>query len=250
MDPGNRGMVHGITPGSAGLIGRGANSVRLFVLIRANRTGILRGAQTQQKDPLMRNTRTLTISALAAAVLLASGCSNYVKREDYDAVVSELRSRDSSLQSQIDANKSAIEQLRSSLEARLSAHEAQIQQLAGRLHVDMNVHFAYDSADLREQDRGTLDAFSQVINGHHPNAHITVEGFTDAAGNAAYNQRLGQRRADAVRDYLVSTGLGADRVTAVSYGEERKRQLSPGAWGDNGLANRRVTLVVDLPPVS
>ncbi|MCB1606978.1 MAG: OmpA family protein [Xanthomonadales bacterium] len=198
----------------------------------------------------MRNTRTLTISALAAAVLMASGCSNYVKREDYDAVVSELRSRDSSLQSQIDANKSAIEQLRSSLEARLSAHEAQIQQLAGRLHVDMNVHFAYDSADLREQDRGTLDAFSQVINGHHPNAHITVEGFTDAAGNAAYNQRLGQRRADAVRDYLVSSGLGADRVTAVSYGEERKRQLSPGAWGDNGLANRRVTLVVDLPPVS
>ena len=197
----------------------------------------------------MSKTNPLSGLLIACCALSLTACADFVKREEYDAVVSELRSRDNSLQGQIDANKASIAELRQSLESRLSAHEARINELAGRLHVDMNVHFAYDEANLRDQDRATLDSFAEVISGHHANAHVTVEGFTDAAGNASYNKRLGQRRADAVRDHLVSNGgLNADHVTAVSYGEESKRQLAPGAWGDDGLANRRVTLVVDLPP--
>jgi len=199
----------------------------------------------------MPKTNLLNGFLIACCALSLTACADFVKREEYDVVVSELRARDNNLQSQVDANKASIDQLRQSLESRLSAQEARITELAGRLHVDMNVHFAYDEADLREQDRGTLNNFVEVISNHHANAHITVEGFTDAAGNANYNKRLGQRRADAVREYLIDGGgLNADDVTAVSYGEERKRQLAPGAWGDAGLANRRVTLVVDLPPNS
>ncbi|MNC99791.1 Outer membrane porin F precursor [compost metagenome] len=76
-----------------------------------------------------------------------------------------------------------------------------------------------------------------------------MEGFADPAGSTNYNLRLGQRRADAVRDYLVANGgLGAERVRSVSYGESDDRQLAPGAWGEQGDLNRRVSLVVDLPP--
>ena len=103
---------------------------------------------------------------------------------------------------------------------------------------------------LRDVDKPALDSFAKVIREHHPQAAVTVEGFTDAAGNVGYNRQLGQRRADAVKDYLVSAGLAGDNLRAVSYGESKDRQLTPGAWGDDGLANRRVTLVVDLPPAS
>src|SRR3546814_5725798 len=76
--------------------------------------------------------------------------------------------------------------------------------------------------------------------------------FTDAAGSVAYNKKLGQERADAVRDYLIQTGgLAANQVRAVSYGKAKNRQVDPGAYGANGEANRRVALVIDhVPPAS
>ena len=61
----------------------------------------------------------------------------------------------------------------------------------------------------------------------------------------AYNKRLGQRRAEAVREHLVASGLPADKVTAVSYGDDKDKQLAPGAWGERGQANRRVALVIE-----
>jgi peptidoglycan-associated lipoprotein len=75
---------------------------------------------------------------------------------------------------------------------------------------------------------------------------ITVEGFADPAGSASYNRRLGERRADAVRDYLVQNGLSADNLRAVSYGEASNRQVERGKTRDEGASNRRVTLVVDF----
>ncbi|MBD8528273.1 OmpA family protein [Pseudomarimonas arenosa] len=194
-----------------------------------------------------KTSRALLVSGLALSL---GACSNYVKRTDFDAAMNELRARDSAIEAKADANASALAALRTSLEARLKQHEAKLAELAGRLHVDMNVHFAYDKAEVRDQDKATLDKFAKVIREHHSNAKVTVEGFTDAAGDAGYNKRLGKRRADAVRDYLVQQGLSAEQVVAVSYGESRERQQSPGAWGDNGLANRRVTLVVDVPPAT
>lgn len=96
-----------------------------------------------------------------------------------------------------------------------------------------------------------MDEFSEVVRQYDPNVVVTVEGFTDPAGDPEYNRQLGQRRANAVRDYLVAEGgLHPERVRAVSYGEDRRRMLEPGAWGDDGAANRRVSLVVDyLGPV-
>src|SRR3546814_3265672 len=86
---------------------------------------------------------------------------------------------------------------------------------------------------LREQDKPFLNEFASVIREHHPNVLVTVEGFADPAGSAAYNKRLGQRRAEAVREQLVQAGgLRADKVRAVSYGEDANRQVVAGDWGD------------------
>ena len=99
---------------------------------------------------------------------------------------------------------------------------------------------------LSAQRLSTSHRWTKVVRQYEPNVVVTVEGFTDPAGDPAYNQQLGQRRANAVREFLIADGgLHPDRVRAVSYGEDERRLVTPGAWGEQGSANRRVSLVVD-----
>ena len=169
--------------------------------------------------------------AVALGAVALTGCSQYIKRDEFDATISELRATDQRLQSQIDA---------------LSAkHDALVTQLAGRTRVDTAAHFATNDAAVADQDKPLLDDFARVIRDSHSQAVVTVEGFADPSGSAAHNRRLGLKRAQAVRDYLVSAGVGEARVRAVSYGEDRNRQVQEGATGEAGLANRRVSLLVD-----
>jgi peptidoglycan-associated lipoprotein len=121
-----------------------------------------------------------------------------------------------------------------------------VTQLAGRTRVETGAHFATGDATLAEQDKALLDDFARVIRSSHREALITVEGFADPAGFTAYNKRLGRRRAKAIRDYLTASGgLSASQVRAVSYGEDKNRQVRPGATGEGGRDNRRVALVID-----
>lgn len=186
-------------------------------------------------------TLSLPVRPLVVALALSGlvGCASYVKREDFDATVAELRAADQ-------AQNQRIDQLQASLEERFRQYDTRIAQFEGRIHVETTAHFAYGKAEVREADKPMLADFAKTLSEHHQGVVVTVEGFTDPAGSASYNQRLGQRRAEAVRDFLVSQGLSADQVRAVSYGEADNRQIRPGAWGDQGLANRRVALVIDF----
>jgi peptidoglycan-associated lipoprotein len=115
------------------------------------------------------------------------------------------------------------------------------------------VHFDFASSELREDDRPVLDRFASVVTEYYPGALVTVEGFTDPSGSAAYNLQLGKRRAEAVQEYLATSGgLTADNLKAVSYGEVRNRQVVRGAQGpgEQGIENRRVALVIDHAAVA
>ena len=137
-------------------------------------------------------------------------------------------------------------ELTDALQSKFENYDATIASLQGRVRVDMTAHFGYDASELRDEDKPALMDFSEVIRDFHPNVLVTVEGFTDPAGPAEYNKWLGQQRADAVRNYLVTQGgLNPSRVRAVSYGEDTDRQVEQGAWGDAGNSNRRVALVID-----
>ncbi|MEM9530863.1 MAG: OmpA family protein [Pseudomonadota bacterium] len=189
-----------------------------------------------------------SLTLTAALALCLSACANYVKRDEFDAAMSELRGADSAQREEMAQLRTRFGELTDDLAEKFEDYNARITELSGRLRVDMTAHFAYDDATLREQDKEALGAFAEVIRDHHPNVLVTVEGFTDSAGDADYNEWLGMERAKAARAYLVSQGLAADRVRAVSYGEDSNRQVSPGEWGDAGAANRRVALVVDHVP--
>ncbi|HEU4683643.1 MAG TPA: peptidoglycan-associated lipoprotein Pal [Nitrospira sp.] len=83
-----------------------------------------------------------------------------------------------------------------------------------------DVFFAYDSWTISEEGRQALARDAEWIKAH-PGELIKVEGHCDERGTSAYNLVLGEKRAKAVRNYLVELGVGANRLSVVSYGKER-----------------------------
>lgn len=179
--------------------------------------------------------------ALGLAALSLAGCHNYVKRDEFNSTVAELRGNIETARAE---NREQIAALGRDLEGKLKNQEVAINDLQDKLILNMTAHFDFDKADLRAKDEKALDDVASVVN-KRPDMKVTVEGYADPAGSAAYNKQLGQRRAEAVRDHLVASGLPADKVTAVSYGDDKDKQLAPGAWGERGQANRRVALVIE-----
>jgi peptidoglycan-associated lipoprotein len=199
--------------------------------------------------------RRLTQGVAMIAVAGLVGCG-YAKRDDVDAQFAQLRGEMEQEHQQIDGRVGQLDGRLNTLETRTAALErdlqamreefaAQIEDLEGMLAFNVPVNFEYDRADVRDQDRAVLDRFAAVVQEYYPGAVITVEGFTDPAGSAAYNRRLGERRATAVKDYLVQQGLLTDRIRTVSYGESADRLINDGRGPEAGLENRRVTLVID-----
>jgi peptidoglycan-associated lipoprotein len=83
-----------------------------------------------------------------------------------------------------------------------------------------DVLFGFDLAELTAEGRGTVQKNSEYLK-RWPSTKVVVEGHADSRGTNEYNLALGEKRADVTRDYLVSLGIGNDRVTIVSKGEEQ-----------------------------
>lgn len=198
------------------------------------------------------------VGALGVAIGLG-GCAAKVTREDFSAEVTRLREEvqagDAQLGSRIDSTNQLVtdhtrrlDALDQELQAFRSEYNVSIERTRDLMKFNLPVHFEFSKSEVREADRPVLDRFATVVKEYYPGALVTVEGFTDPAGSAAYNQRLGQRRANAVKEYLASAGgFETTQVKSVSYGETRNRQVVPGAKGpgDAGVENRRVALVID-----
>lgn len=108
-----------------------------------------------------------------------------------------------------------------------------------------DVLFTTGQADLKPGAAANMDKLADFLT-RHPDQAVVVEGHTDSVGSQSYNQSLSQRRADAVRGYLVSRGIGSSRVVAVGRGEN-----TPVAPNDNvggRQQNRRVEVVIQNPP--
>jgi peptidoglycan-associated lipoprotein len=103
------------------------------------------------------------------------------------------------------------------------------------------VFFAVDSADLDELGRATASANAEVMK-KNPGWVITIEGHCDERGTAEYNLALGERRAIAVKTFLVSLGVPPDRVRTISYGKEFP--FDPGKTDEAMSHNRRGHFVI------
>jgi peptidoglycan-associated lipoprotein len=103
------------------------------------------------------------------------------------------------------------------------------------------VLFAFDSYSLDGEARDTLGRQAEWLN-RYPNVRISIEGHADERGTREYNLALGERRANAARNFLAAQGVAANRMSVISYGKER-----PAVDGSNEAAwaaNRRAVTVL------
>jgi peptidoglycan-associated lipoprotein len=106
-----------------------------------------------------------------------------------------------------------------------------------------DVHFDFDRYTLRPEATRILDEAVTAMR-ENTTLRLTIEGHTCNIGTAEYNLALGDRRANAVKDYLVSRGITADRLQTISYGEERPKY--DNSREETRRLNRRAALVVRL----
>lgn len=103
-----------------------------------------------------------------------------------------------------------------------------------------DVYFDFDSYDLRADARATLKANGEWLRSN-PSTQVQIEGHCDERGTTEYNLALGSKRAQSVKDYLVTLGAAADRLSTISYGEELPvcTEHNEACW----QKNRRARLV-------
>jgi len=110
----------------------------------------------------------------------------------------------------------------------LSAEQINARQLL------RTIHFDYDSAEIRGDQRATLQANADWLR-EHPNVRILIEGHCDERGTREYNLALGDQRAQAATAYLTSLGISDSRIETISYGEENPIAMGEGEqfWAQN-----------------
>ena len=104
------------------------------------------------------------------------------------------------------------------------------------------IYFDYDKYSVeKDSDKQTVKKYANYLKNNNK-ATIRIEGHADERGSRAYNLALGEKRAQAVKNYLIGLGINPDRVSTISYGKERPAVVgsNDGAWAQN---RRSVTLV-------
>lgn len=104
------------------------------------------------------------------------------------------------------------------------------------------VYFATNKAELTEDSKKVLD--KQIVwLKDNPEKKVILQGYTDPSGTVAYNMKLGMKRADAVKNYFVKSGISANRVTVVSFGENdlASNKDTKKAWSED---RREMTVIV------
>ena len=104
------------------------------------------------------------------------------------------------------------------------------------------VRFGLDQYDIDPEARAILDSQAAWLQ-RYPNVRITIEGHCDERGTREYNLALGDRRANAAKNYLAARGVSPDRMTVISYGKERPEAMGSddASWAQN---RRAVTIVL------
>ncbi|MBN1627024.1 MAG: peptidoglycan-associated lipoprotein Pal [Deltaproteobacteria bacterium] len=134
------------------------------------------------------------------------------------------------------AAKARAEQEAAAAKARAEAEAAARRLLEQQMSAfeSEKIYFDYDRADLKPEAQATLEEKAKFLE-DNPSCSVTIEGHCDERGTNEYNLALGERRADAAKKFLTSLGISSDRVTTVSYGEEKPVAVGheESCWSQN-----------------
>jgi len=166
------------------------------------------------------------VSVMFASLLLAACSSTDTANEDAAAAAAAAA-----------AEAAAAEQAAKEAQAKAAAAEQQRLQDAA-MAAGTVFYFAFDSSALTDEARTAIDAHIAALLGNDHS--VRLEGHTDERGTREYNLALAERRANAVRDYMVANGVASYRIETISYGEENP--VAFGSGESNWQQNRRVEL--------
>ena len=204
--------------------------------------------------------RTLIVPLLAASVALA-GCAkkSYVQREvgevnkKVDAVSAEVEKTQQRVQQnevRIDAvdkqAQSGITEAKGSAQAAMTKAQEAERAAKGKLIYTVTlsndkVRFPVNKAEISDEAKAMLDEAVGPLVKENRGVWFEIEGHTDNTGDAAYNFKLGEERAMAVRDYIAKThGIALNRLNVISYGEEKP--VAENKTRDERAQNRRVVI--------
>jgi peptidoglycan-associated lipoprotein len=204
--------------------------------------------------------RTVIVPLLAASVALA-GCAkkSYVQREvsevnkKVDAVSSEVEKTQQRVQQnevRIDSvDKSAqsgISEAKGSAQAAMSKAQDAEKAAKGKLIYTVTlsndkVRFPVNKAEISDEAKALIDEAVAPLVQANRGVYFEIEGHTDSTGEAAYNMKLGEERAMAVRDYIAKKyGVALSRLNVISYGEEKP--VTDNKTREDRAQNRRVVI--------
>ncbi|HWA71822.1 MAG TPA: OmpA family protein [Polyangiaceae bacterium] len=200
-----------------------------------------------------------TIAANEQRIALAARQLAAAKAQNQLATQQELNSTRAQLAGERNAVASTQAELQSERQRRQDAERRAadaISQLAGIASIRQDprgtvitlsgaVIFASGKADLLPAARAKLDQVATALKQGEPDTQFVVEGYTDSRGGQALNEELSTRRAATVRDYLVSQGLPADRITSKGLGPSNP--VADNATAEGRANNRRVEIIVQNP---
>ncbi|HEU4988966.1 MAG TPA: OmpA family protein [Gemmatimonadaceae bacterium] len=172
--------------------------------------------------------RTITVMSPAPPALMA-------EREDSVSAMEtrRLRERDAALRALRDSlNDAPVAAVPVTSAATLATMQARI-------------HFAFNKSDITDSAKAILDEKVEVFRAN-PGMTIVIRGYTDVVGTDAYNMALGERRAQAAKDYIVSKGIAPSRIILQSRGERQQIPNSAGAAGQ--APNRRAVFELLIVP--
>ncbi len=107
---------------------------------------------------------------------------------------------------------------------------------------DDSVKFPTDRHALSPEAEARLTELAERLKGENKNVYLEIQGFTDATGDAEYNEKLGEARAEAVRRYMSQQGVALNRMATISYGEATP--VADNTTPEGRAQNRRVAIVV------
>ncbi len=190
----------------------------------------------------MKPIHMLVLGGLAVAAVAACGGGPKPQeapapQPNADSIAAAERARqDSIAAAQAEAERRAREEAERVARQRAADSLAAIGRgtEAVRIMLATMIHFDFDKSNIKPDDVGTLDQKVAILQANS-GLRIRIAGHCDERGSDEYNLALGNRRATAAKQYLVSHGIDASRIETVSYGEERA--IDPGhdeeAWAKN-----------------
>ncbi|OPZ60066.1 MAG: Peptidoglycan-associated lipoprotein precursor [Deltaproteobacteria bacterium ADurb.Bin510] len=171
----------------------------------------------------MKRTKMLVTVLAVGLIFAVSGCSKNKPVEQVDEVSAPAAVEDSA-----DGAAAAGQEIASVDASSLDAQKAKFE--------NVNINFDFDKFNLSSDARAILADKASFLNANG-NLKVKIEGHCDERGTSEYNLALGERRAKAAQDYLIFLGIGADRLSIISYGEEKP--LDPAKTEEAFAKNRR-----------